>query len=387
MSHFSSHIVTKLSPVIKDYEWGKKLNQNGFVTQLIHNHPSLLNDIDSYAELWMGTHPSGMSTVSDSGEPLSEWIELNFLFKVLSIAKPLSIQVHPDKSMAQILHQTQPDLYIDDNHKPEMAIALCDGFESLVGFRPISEINQSQLFQSMMQQLIQIDSRLTKELGSMNDLIQLIESLLHLDQSSIEKIQQSIIDESNQSNDNDSILFNRLYKDYPNDVGCFFAALMNHFVLQKGEAIFIKPGQIHAYICGDIIECMACSDNVIRAGLTQKIKDVDTLCCILRQNQDESFDSIIIHPTIVNDCCWIYESKFTDEFKVARYVIDNDQWSSRTSSYCIILVINGSGTLKCTKDDNSTMINIEAGSIFCVKPGCNLELERSSETIEFWMAL
>ena len=209
MSHFSSHIITKLSPVIKNYEWGKKLNQNGFVTQLLHNHPLLLNDIDSYAELWMGTHPSGMSTVSDSGEPLSEWIELNFLFKVLSIAKPLSIQVHPDKSMAQILHQTQPDLYIDDNHKPEMAIALCDGFESLVGFRPISEINQSQLFQSMMQQLIQIDSRLTKELGSMNDLIQLIESLLHLDQSSIEKIQQSIIDESNQSNDNDSILFNR----------------------------------------------------------------------------------------------------------------------------------------------------------------------------------
>lgn len=28
----------------------------------------------------------------------------------------------------------------------------------------------------------------------------------------------------------------------------------------------------------DCIECMACSDNTVRAGLTSKFKDVDTLC-------------------------------------------------------------------------------------------------------------
>ena len=30
------------------------------------------------------------------------------------------------------------------------------------------------------------------------------------------------------------------------------------------------------------MECMACSDNVVRAGLTPKFKDVDTLCEMLQ---------------------------------------------------------------------------------------------------------
>jgi mannose-6-phosphate isomerase len=37
------------------------------------------------------------------------------------------------------LHQTQPEIYKDANHKPEMAIALTK-FEALCGFRPITEI-------------------------------------------------------------------------------------------------------------------------------------------------------------------------------------------------------------------------------------------------------
>ena len=37
----------------------------------------------------------------------------------------------------------------------------------------------------------------------------------------------------------------------------------------------------HAYISGDCVECMALSDNVIRAALTPKFKDVDTLCSSL----------------------------------------------------------------------------------------------------------
>lgn len=37
----------------------------------------------------------------------------------------------------------------------------------------------------------------------------------------------------------------------------------------------------HAYVAGEIIECMACSDNVVRAGLTPKHKDVQTLVQML----------------------------------------------------------------------------------------------------------
>ena len=34
-------------------------------------------------------------------------------------------------------------------------------------------------------------------------------------------------------------------------------------------------------ICLDCLECMACSDNVVRAGLTPKYKDIKTLCDML----------------------------------------------------------------------------------------------------------
>ncbi len=44
--------------------------------------------------------------------------------------------------------------------------------------------------------------------------------------------------------------------------------------LKPGEAIFIDAGVPHAYLKGNIIECMANSDNVVRAGLTPKFKDV-----------------------------------------------------------------------------------------------------------------
>lgn len=52
---------------------------------------------------------------------------------MLSIEKALSIQAHPDKDLARSLHEAQPSIYKDDNHKPEMALALT-GFEALCGF-------------------------------------------------------------------------------------------------------------------------------------------------------------------------------------------------------------------------------------------------------------
>lgn len=36
-----------------------------------------------------------------------------------------------------------------------------------------------------------------------------------------------------------------------------------------------------SYLDGDCVEIMACSDNVVRAGLTPKLRDVPTLCSML----------------------------------------------------------------------------------------------------------
>ena len=57
-------------------------------------------------------------------------------------------------------------------------------------------------------------------------------------------------------------LFLRLSDEYPNDVGCLVVFLLNCFTLKKGEAIYLGANVPHAYLLGEGIECMACSDNV-----------------------------------------------------------------------------------------------------------------------------
>ena len=52
--------------------------------------------------------------------------DLPFLFKVLSVRTALSIQAHPTKEVAAALHDRDPAHYPDNNHKPEMAIALTE---------------------------------------------------------------------------------------------------------------------------------------------------------------------------------------------------------------------------------------------------------------------
>jgi mannose-6-phosphate isomerase len=47
--------------------------------------------------------------------------------------------------------------------------------------------------------------------------------------------------------------------------------------LLPGEALQLGPGNLHAYLGGAGVELMGASDNVVRAGLTAKPIDVDTL--------------------------------------------------------------------------------------------------------------
>lgn len=60
---------------------------------------------------------------------------------------------------------------------------------------------------------------------------------------------------------------------YKEDIGIIVSMLMNYVKLNDGECIVMEENEPHAYISGNCIECMANSDNVIRAGFTNKFKD------------------------------------------------------------------------------------------------------------------
>ena len=55
------------------------------------------------------------------------------------------------------------------------------------------------------------------------------------------------------------------------------ALLLNDVVLEPGEAMYVAPGVVHAHGSGLAVEIMAASDNVLRAGLTPKHRDVEEL--------------------------------------------------------------------------------------------------------------
>src|SRR5690606_32245761 len=68
---------------------------------------------------------------------------------------------------------------------------------------------------------------------------------------------------------------------HPGDPGLAVTLLLNQVALAPGEAVFMPPGNLHAYLGGTGVEIMAASDNVLRGGLTSKHVDVAELLRVL----------------------------------------------------------------------------------------------------------
>jgi len=89
----------------------------------------------------------------------------------------------------------------------------------------------------------------------------------------------------------------QLEKQYPADIGVISAFFLNYVKLNSGEALYLGANEPHAYLYGDCIECMATSDNVVRAGLTPKLRDIQTLCSMLTYKQ------------VINSCMYVLHLK------------------------------------------------------------------------------
>merc|ERR1719421_2777775 len=125
--------------------------------------------------------------------------------------------------------------------------------------------------------------------------------------------------------------------DFPGDVGAV-APLFLHFVqLNPGEAFFMAANEPHAYLKGDILECMACSDNVVRAGLTPKLVDMPVLVDML--TYDYGYPKIM-RPS--PSASTTYRPPVKD-FEVEVVTVEpSEAWSCASSlSPQIVLVVDG----------------------------------------------
>jgi mannose-6-phosphate isomerase len=281
-----------------------------------------------YAELWIGAHRNSPATVDFSGRraSLADVIaqapdeilgpavstrfggQLPYLLKVLDAGKMLSIQVHPNRRQAKLgfarenaagigLHAAHRT-YRDENHKPEVQVALTE-FWMLHGFRPLEQIGRTF---TARPELIPVMPDLDRRLNAAGSDARARRDLLHELYVCVMRMPQARADAIL------SPLIERLTREHPTDKdshdfwvlraaesfrlrgehcdrGIFSIYLLNLLHLQPGQGTFQPAGVLHAYLEGTAMELMANSDNVLRGGLTPKHVDVEELM------QTVSFDS------------------------------------------------------------------------------------------------
>ena len=227
----------------------------------------------------------------------------------------MSIQAHPEKELAKELHARDPKNYKDSNHKPEMAIALTP-FEALCGFRPLEEIIdhlhtipelaslvKRETVESLIE-AVQLKDENERKKALKRFFAEFIAAEKNVVVNAI-KLFEARIMTMNRATTSLEELCLRLNGQFPDEVGCFCAFIFNYLTLLPGEAIYLAANEPHAYIYGECIECMALSDNVVRAGLTPKFRDVDTLIKMLtyktykREDLVMSFSKLINRPNSV----------------------------------------------------------------------------------------
>ncbi|PKL09208.1 MAG: mannose-6-phosphate isomerase, class I [Spirochaetae bacterium HGW-Spirochaetae-7] len=307
---------------LQKYDWGSAEYLPEFLGR---DNPSG----EPWAEMWMGAHPKAPSIAIDpltgtrvaldalvAANPASVLGKstvdrfdgkLPFLFKVLSIAKPLSIQAHPTKRKAEhgfageefaSIPIDSPDRnYKDRNHKPETVVAL-GPFQGLCGFRPIAEIvrNIQTLSPEDWPKLVR---RLAADPG-MLELSVFFYTFVSLTGDSKTRTltytrrRSERIVAAEPAGSATARIFTcvlELMDVYPDDVGALAPLVLNLFELAPGQALNIAAGQAHAYLHGNAVEIMANSDNVLRGGLTHKHIDIPELISLL------SFESAAFTPT------------------------------------------------------------------------------------------
>ena len=298
--------VLPLRPAIKDYAWGIRGLDSRVARYALES--GIIDEVDPdtpYAELWIGTHPSGPTTLP-GGATLEETVggPLPFLFKVLSAGKALSIQAHPCKDRAKNLHKNNPHNYVDDNHKPELAVALTP-FEAMCGFRRLEEIAILIKKHREFADCISNEAKLGVFLCSQDEeskkkaLRELFQSFMSCPKETSSAQLKKLLKRLQREQSCDHVhpheeppwerkltrAILRLAQQFPGDAGAMAPFLLNYLLIAPGESFYMAANEPHAYVAGEIIECMACSDNVVRAGLTPKFKDVDNLVEMLTYSQ------------------------------------------------------------------------------------------------------
>ncbi|KAG8924900.1 Mannose-6-phosphate isomerase [Tulasnella sp. 418] len=150
--------------------------------------------------------------------------------------------------------------------------------------------------------------------------------------------------------------------------------MLNVVKLEAGQAVFLKANEPHAYIYGDIMECMATSDNVVRAGLTPKLRDVPTLVSMLTYHWG-SADSQIMPPRPFKSCSrtTLYDPPI-DEFSVLVTDLQasgDEEIHEPVDGPSVLIVTKGVGRMESEADGT---FELTEGVVFFIGAGAAIKL-------------
>ena len=361
--------IYQLKGCIQPYVWGGK--------HYIANLLNVTNTQEPYAEYWLGAHTTAPSQllITNGEISLLDFLHKNptalgtqsrqlfgdnlpYLLKILDVANPLSIQLHPTKKQAEIgfaqenaagIPLNDPKrTYKDDNHKPEMMIALSD-FWLLHGFK-----TKAKILDTLRQRpsLADLATKLTSQ-----NLADFYADIMLSTQEQLAQWLLPIIDDQQEAYEQNQLAMQdpdywvlytlhamQISRDKL-DAGLMSFYLFNIVNLQVGEGIFQAAGVPHAYLRGQNIELMACSDNVIRGGLTPKHVDIEQLLKIIDCSE---IVPQIIAPAPKNQV-YTYPTPIADFALSNMPYAKNTEISDRTLNGTILLVMAGEITLEAAQ--------------------------------------
>jgi len=298
--------VLRIRGQVQTYPWGSKVALPRLLGVSPNGRP--------VAEIWYGAHPAAPSTVLDpAGEPdatldrvltrhpmrlLGEeavtrhGATMPFLVKLLAAAHPLSLQVHPDEATARAGFTREEALgvapadrnYRDPHAKPETLIAL-EPTHALAGFRRPEDAaaDLAHLVASPDEPLVGVVEALRGPGPAHRRVEAGLRGLLALDPRHVTEVLDRLADRTDAPGrpvrwgDHHLAIAREVATAFPGDQGVLSTVLLNAVSLAEGEALDIGAGIVHCYVQGTGLEVMGASDNVLRAGLTDKRVDVPEL--------------------------------------------------------------------------------------------------------------
>jgi mannose-6-phosphate isomerase len=160
---------------------------------------------------------------------------------------------------------------------------------------------------------------------------------------------------------------------------------MNYLKLKAGESIYIPADGIHAYLSGDIIECMARSNNVLNTGFCPRADrdNVDMFCSVLTFSPHDPKEAILPPQSFdrsKNGKTQIYAPPLS-EFNMLATTMDagDSETIGSLGGPSVMIVTEGEGIMK----GNGKEYKLSAGYIFFIGPDVELEFSATQKLKAF----